>query len=131
MKKNTENTENTATAVPWARLVPVLLLAVTLALAGTALLLWMPGAQAAAQPAPATGSSPVFDAGWVFAAAAFATAASSLGAGFAVARVGAAAVGALAEKPELFGRLLIFIGLAEGIAIYGLILAILMLNKIA
>ena len=51
-----------------------------------------------------------------------------LGAGFAVARVGSAAVGALAEKPELFGRLLIFIGLAEGIAIYGLIVSILMLN---
>ncbi len=39
---------------------------------------------------------------------------SSLGAGFAVAKVGTAAVGALAEKPELFGRLLIFVGLAEG-----------------
>ena len=39
--------------------------------------------------------------------------------------MGTAAVGALAEKPELFGRLLIFIGLAEGIAIYGLIVSIL------
>ena len=47
----------------------------------------------------------------------------------AVAKVGAAAVGALAEKPELFGRLLIFIGLAEGIAIYGLIVSILILNR--
>ena len=53
----------------------------------------------------------------------------ALGAGFAVARVGVAAVGALTEKPELFGRLLIFIGLAEGIAIYGLIVSILMLNR--
>ena len=46
------------------------------------------------------------------------------------AKVGVAAVGALAEKPELFGRLLIFIGLAEGIAIYGLIVSILMLNRL-
>jgi hypothetical protein len=36
-------------------------------------------------------------------------------------QVGTAAIGALAEKPELFARLLIFVGLAEGIAIYGLI----------
>jgi V/A-type H+-transporting ATPase subunit K len=62
---------------------------------------------------------------------ALATGLSSLGAGFAVAKVGAAAVGALAEKPELFGRLLIFIGLAEGIAIYGLIVSILILNRLA
>ena len=70
------------------------------------------------------------DANWVFMGAALATGVASLGAGFAVARVGTAAVGALAEKPELFGRLLIFIGLAEGIAIYGLIVAILMLNRL-
>ena len=63
-------------------------------------------------------------------AAALATAMSSLGAGLAVAKVGTAAVGALAEKPELFGRLLIFVGLAEGIAIYGLIVSILILNRL-
>ena len=71
------------------------------------------------------------DSNWVFIGAALATGLSSLGAGFAVAKVGTAAVGALAEKPELFGRLLIFIGLAEGIAIYGLIVSILMLNRLA
>ena len=70
------------------------------------------------------------DASWVFIGAALATGLSSLGAGFAVAKVGTAAVGALAEKPELFGRLLILIGLAEGIAIYGLIVSILMLNRL-
>jgi V/A-type H+-transporting ATPase subunit K len=68
---------------------------------------------------------------WGLAAAAVATAASSLAAGYAVARVGTAAVGALAEKPELMARLLIFVGLAEGIAIYGLIVSILILNRIA
>jgi len=68
---------------------------------------------------------------WGLAAAALATGLSSLGAGYAVAKVGAAAIGALAEKPELCGRLLIFVGLAEGIAIYGLIVSILVLNRIA
>ena len=54
---------------------------------------------------------------------------ATLGAGYAVAMVGSAAVGALAEKPELLGRVLILVGLAEGIAIYGLIVAILILNR--
>jgi len=67
---------------------------------------------------------------WGMAAAAGATGASALAAGYAVAAVGSAAVGALAEKPELLGRLLIFVGLAEGIAIYGLIVAILILNRL-
>jgi V/A-type H+-transporting ATPase subunit K len=67
---------------------------------------------------------------WGLAAAAASTALAALGAGFAVAKVGTAAVGALAEKPELFGRLLIFVGLAEGIAIYGLIVSILILNRL-
>lgn len=68
---------------------------------------------------------------WGFIAAALATGLSSLGAGLAVASVGSAAIGALAEKPDLLGRVLIFVGLAEGIAIYGLIISILILNRIA
>jgi V/A-type H+-transporting ATPase subunit K len=36
----------------------------------------------------------------------------------------------MSEKPELGGRALIFLGLAEGIAIYGLIVAIMILTKI-
>ncbi|KHF26071.1 ATP synthase subunit C [Solemya velum gill symbiont] len=67
---------------------------------------------------------------WGFLAAALATGLSALGAGIAVASVGSAAIGALAEKPELLGRSLIIIGLAEGIAIYGLIISILILNKV-
>ena len=67
---------------------------------------------------------------WGFLAAALATGLSALGAGIAVASVGSAAIGALAEKPELLGRTLIMIGLAEGIAIYGLIISILILNRI-
>ena len=68
--------------------------------------------------------------GWAFLAAAVATAFGCVGAGIAVAYVGAAAVGAVGEKPEVAGRTLIFVGLAEGIAIYGLIIAIMILGKV-
>jgi V/A-type H+-transporting ATPase subunit K len=67
---------------------------------------------------------------WAFIAAAISTAFGCLGAGIAVAYVGAAAVGAVGEKPEVAGRTLIFVGLAEGIAIYGLIIAIMILGKV-
>ena len=60
-------------------------------------------------------------------AAAISTGLACVGAGIAVASSGAAAVGAIAEKPESFGRSLIFVGLAEGIAIYGLIISFLIL----
>ena len=53
-----------------------------------------------------------------------------LGAGIAVAAVGAAAMGAISEKPELFAQALIFVGLAEGLAIYGLIVAIMILGRV-
>ena len=70
------------------------------------------------------------EAGMGYLSAAIAVAASTLGAGIAVAVVGAAAMGAIGEKPELAGRALIFIGLAEGIAIYGLIVALMILAKL-
>jgi V/A-type H+-transporting ATPase subunit K len=67
---------------------------------------------------------------WGAMAAGIAVGLGSLGAGVAVAAVGSAAMGALSEKPELGGRALIFLGLAEGIAIYGLIVAIMILAKV-
>jgi V/A-type H+-transporting ATPase subunit K len=62
-------------------------------------------------------------------AAAIATGMATIGAGFAVSSTGSAAVGAIAEKPDSFGRALIFVGLAEGIAIYGLIISFMILNQ--
>jgi len=58
------------------------------------------------------------------------TAGSVLAAGIAVARIGAAGLAVVAEKPEIFGRTLIYLGLAEGLAIYGLVLSILMMGKL-
>ncbi len=49
---------------------------------------------------------------------------------YALAKIGSAALGAMSEKPEIGGRALIFLGMAEGIAIYGLIIAIMLLTKI-
>ena len=104
-------------------------LALFMGLGATALLLSGLPALAAEPAAAAPGvGNEVWT--WGLAAAAASTALAALGAGFAVAKVGTAAIGALAEKPELFGRLLIFVGLAEGIAIYGLIVSILILNRL-
>ncbi len=107
------------------------LVAVTLvlALAGTATLWLSPAAAAATENAVGV----VLDGnalGWGLLAAAISTGLAAAGAGYAVGMVGTAAVGALAEKPELLGRLLILVGLAEGIAIYGLIVAVLILNRL-
>ena len=51
----------------------------------------------------------------------------SIAGGIAVAAVGSAAMGAVVERPELMGRSLIYVGLAEGIAIYGMVVAIMIL----
>ncbi|MCK9244778.1 MAG: ATP synthase subunit C [Candidatus Marinimicrobia bacterium] len=65
-----------------------------------------------------------------FIAAALAVGIGSVGAAIAVGNIGTAAMGTIGEKPELSGSALIFVGLAEGIAIYGLIVAIMILGKI-
>ena len=70
------------------------------------------------------------NAGWGFIASALAVGFSSLAAGIAVSSVGSAAMGAVSERPELMGRSLIYVGLAEGIAIYGLIVSIMILGRI-
>ena len=67
---------------------------------------------------------------WAFMSAALVAGLAALGAAYAVAVVGGAAMGAVAEKPETAGRALIFVGLAVGIAIYGLIIAIMILGYV-
>jgi V/A-type H+-transporting ATPase subunit K len=84
------------------------------------------------QQAASTGdqTSSVYRAVGLGAAAAFAVAVSILGAGYAVGRIGSAAVGALAEKPELLPRTIIFVALAEGLAVLGFAIAMMLLQKI-
>ncbi|MGZ4432761.1 MAG: ATP synthase subunit C, partial [Trebonia sp.] len=61
--------------------------------------------------------------------AGIAVAGSSIGAGIAVAYTGAAALAIMSERPELFGRAMVIVGLAEGIAIYGLVIGIILIGK--
>ncbi|MEU8279642.1 ATP synthase subunit C [Microbispora bryophytorum] len=61
--------------------------------------------------------------------AAIAVAGSAIGAGIAVAYTGAAALAAMSERPELFGRAIVIVGLAEGIAIYGLVIGVILIQR--
>jgi V/A-type H+/Na+-transporting ATPase subunit K len=63
----------------------------------------------------------------IAAAAAFGL--GALGAGYAISHVGAAAMGAIAEKPQIAGQALIFVALAEGIVVFGFITALMILGK--
>lgn len=69
-------------------------------------------------------------AGLGFLASAISTGLACLGAGVAVGSVGSAALGLVGEKPEMLGTTLIYLGLAEGIAIYGVIISLLVLGRL-
>ena len=60
--------------------------------------------------------------------AALSTGLATIGTGFAVGNVGSAALGAISEDQSVLGRTIIFVGLAEGIAIFGVIISIMILN---
>jgi len=66
----------------------------------------------------------------VVAGAALAAGFGFIGGGYAVAHVGAAALGAASERPELLVRSLVFVALGEGIAIFGLVVALLLILKL-
>jgi V/A-type H+-transporting ATPase subunit K len=89
-------------------------------------LIALTSAPAAAGPLAAadTGSG-----GLALLAAAIAVAGSSIGAAIAVAYTGAAALAAMSERPEIFGRAMVIVGLAEGIAIYGLVVSIVLIGR--
>ena len=80
-------------------------------------------------PAQAAGAAAGSDSGSAFIGAGIAIAGSAIGAGIAVAYTGAAALAAISEKPEMFGRAMVIVGLAEGIAIYGLVIAVVLIGK--
>ena len=61
--------------------------------------------------------------------AALATGLSCIGAGIAVASSASAAIGAISENPKTFGKALIFVALAEGVALYGMLISIQILAK--
>ncbi len=98
---------------------------IALLLPGTMLL-------AAEAGAPAAASEPggSYRAVGLGIAAALTIAISVLGAGHAVGKIGAAAMGAAAEKPELLTRSILFVALAEGLAVLGFVVAMMLLQKI-
>ncbi len=68
--------------------------------------------------------------GMAFLGAALSTGLGSLGAGIATGSAASAALGALSENDSIMGKALIFVGLAEGIAIYGFVISFLILNNV-
>ncbi|HEX2967151.1 MAG TPA: ATP synthase subunit C [Syntrophorhabdaceae bacterium] len=90
----------------------------------------MPLFAAYAQGAPSNEISSASKAIGLGVAAAFAIAVSVLGAGYAVGRIGSAALGAAAEKPELLTRSILFVALAEGLAVLGFAISMMLLQKI-
>jgi len=80
-------------------------------------------------PAQAATTAATSHSGDAFIGAGIAVAGSTIGAGVAVSYTGSAALAAIAEKPEMLGRSLVIVGLAEGIAIYGLIVAVILIGK--
>ncbi len=109
----------------WLRVVNGLLLLAGLALVIVALSAGPSSAQSNGDTS--SGSSDV--AGPALLGAAIAVAGSSFGAAIAVAYTGSAALAAISERPEIFGRAMVIVGLAEGIAIYGLIIAVILIGK--
>jgi V/A-type H+-transporting ATPase subunit K len=87
------------------------------------------GPAAADGPAAAAANPDGGSSGAALIAAAIAVAGSSIGAAIAVAYTGSAALAAMSERPEIFGRAMVIVGLAEGIAIYGLIISIILIGK--
>jgi V/A-type H+-transporting ATPase subunit K len=63
-------------------------------------------------------------------AAAIAFGFGAIGAGIAIANIGAAAMGAIGERPEIAGQALLFIALADSLVVFGFITALLILGKI-
>ncbi len=70
------------------------------------------------------------NAGLGYLAMALSTGLATIGAGYAVGAVGSSALGAISEDPKLLGKTLIYVGLAEGIAIYGLIISIIIMGQL-
>lgn len=90
----------------------------------------MNSALAATETAANALTSGMSDTGLGMIAAALATGLSGIGGGIAVAASASAALGAISENEKAFGKALIFVGLAEGVALYGLIISFMILSRI-
>lgn len=97
-----------------------------LMLAGTVYSLY--GAMPAFAETAAVGAGLTVGDGLKYIGAALATGTSGIGGGIAVASAASAAIGAMSENEGIMGKTLIFVALAEGIALYGLVISIMIIN---
>jgi len=81
-------------------------------------------------PSQAATTSGVTDKGFFLVGAGIAAGLASCGAGIGLGTASAAAIGAIAEKPEMLGRTLLFVVLIEAIAIYGLAMFFIIYSRI-
>ncbi|MBQ6361106.1 MAG: ATPase [Lachnospiraceae bacterium] len=90
-------------------------------------LLFTAGTPAMAETAEAGAG---FSTAFAYIAAALVTGMSTIGGGIAVASAASAALGALSEDSTVFGKSLVFVGLSEGVCLYGLIISFMILGKV-
>ncbi len=88
------------------------------------------GFSTTAQAAETAETSSGFATGLGYIAAALSVGLSGIGGGIAVSSAASAALGAISEDSTIFGKSLIFLGLAEGVALYGLIISFMILGKL-
>ena len=84
----------------------------------------------AAEAASGAASAAASSAGMGYLSAALSTGLSCLGGGIAVSAAASAALGAISEDSSILGKSLIFVGLAEGVCLYGLIISFMILGKL-
>lgn len=109
------------------------LAALSFAFVLTGALLSLTGAPALAADGAASAPGAVADTagrGLGFLGMALATGLACIGAGVAVGSVGSAALGLVGEKPDMLGVSLIYVGLAEGVAIYGIVISVLIMGRL-
>jgi len=82
----------------------------------------------AAADAEAAAANPALAAALI--GAGIATGLACVGAGIATGSAASAAIGAVSENENMMGKALIFVAMAEGIAIYGLLIAFMILNRV-
>ena len=92
------------------------------------ILIFTGNASAAEETAEAAAAAESSALGLKYLSAALATGMSTIGAGVAVSSAASAALGALSEDSSIMGKALIFVALAEGVAIYGLLISFMILN---
>lgn len=97
---------------------------------GVVLITGLVGANNALAATEAVASSGVTDLAGGLIAAALSTGLSGIGGGIATAAAASAALGAISENEKLFGKAMLFVGLAEGIALYGLIISLMIMGRL-